>query len=271
MPRRGVLRLYLAAIIVLALVFLESQTIYPRVSVSRVSGAVNSALLPLELGTHAAAQWVSGAIATVGGAFTAEQENKALRAQVAELESNLAKLQSVQGEDKSLRALLKLRQGTLKAHRTLAAPVVSRSPVNWLDQIVIAAGTAQGVKDGDAVLAAGGLVGRVLSTGSQSATVMLLPDPESAIGAMVARSGNAGVLTGNGEAATLKLQFFAAGADVKKGDLIVTSGLDGKLPSGLPLGRVTSVGQGDFGLVHEADVAPLANLNQLNTVLVMLQ
>jgi rod shape-determining protein MreC len=270
-PRRGVLRLYLAAALVLGLVFLESLTVHPRLSVSRVSGVVNSVLLPLELGTHSAVQWVSGAVYAVGGAFSAERENTALRVEVSRLQSQLASLQAVQGQNNRLTKLLKFRQKSLKKFHTLTAPVVGRSPVNWLDQIVIAAGAGQGVKYGDPVLSYGGLVGRVISVGGQSATVMLLPDPESAIGAMVARSGDAGVLDGNGEASTLKMQFFAAGADVRRGDLIVTSGLDGNLPAGVPIGRVTSVGQGDFGLVHEADVTPLANLDRLDTVLVVLQ
>ncbi len=271
MPRRGILRLYLAALLVLALVFLESLTVHPRLSVSRVSGVVNSVLLPLELGTHSAVQWVSGAVYAVSGAFSAEQQNAQLRIQVSRLQSQVASLQAVQGQNQRLKQLLNLREKTLKKFHTLAAPVVGRSPVNWLDQIVIAAGSGQGVKYDDPVLSYGGLVGRVIAVGSQSATVMLLPDPESAIGAMVARSGDAGVLEGNGEAATLKMQFFAAGANVRRGDLIVTSGLDGTLPAGVPIGRVTSVGQGDFGLVHQADVAPLANLDRLDTVLVVLQ
>ncbi len=271
MPRRGVLRLYLAAILVLGLVFLESATVRPRVSVSRVSGLVNGVLLPLEIGTHSAVQWGAGAVGMLSQAFTAEQQNVELKAQVARLESKLATLQAVQSDNGRLKQLLKLRDRSLKKFHTLAAPVVGRSPVNWLDQVVIAAGSDQGVKYGDPVLSYGGMVGRVIAVGGQSATVMLLPDPESAIGAMVARSGDAGVLDGNGEASTLKMQFFAAGANVRRGDLIVTSGLDGTLPPGVPLGRVTSTGQGDFGLVHEADVAPLANLDRLDTVLVVLQ
>ncbi len=271
MPRRGVLRLYLAVVLVLALVFLESVTVHPRLSVSRVSGVVNTVLLPLEFGTHSAVQWVAGVVYSVGGAFSAEQENIQLRTQVARLQSQVASLQAVQGQNQRLKKLLKLRQGTLKKFHTLAAPVVGRSPVNWLDQIVIAAGSNQGIKYGDPVLSYGGMVGRVIAVGGQSSTVMLLPDPESAIGAMVARSGDAGVLEGNGEASTLKMQFFAAGANVRRGDLIVTSGLDGTLPPGVPLGRVTATGQGDFGLVHQADVAPLANLDRLDTVLVVLQ
>jgi rod shape-determining protein MreC len=271
LPRRGVLRLYLAAVLVLALVFLESVTVHPRLAVSRLSGVVNSVLLPLELGTHSAVQWTAGAVDAVGGAFSAERQNGALRAQVSRLEAQVASLQAVQGQNSRLKQLLKLRDNSLKRFHTLAAPVVGRSPVNWLDQIVIAAGSAEGVKYGDPVLSYGGMVGRVIAVGGQSATVMLLPDPESAIGAMVARSGDAGVLDGNGEASTLKMQFFAAGANVRRGDLIVTSGLDGTLPPGVPLGRVTATGQGDFGLVHQADVAPLANLDRLDTVLVVLQ
>lgn len=265
------LRIYLAAILVLGLVALESLTVHPRASVSRASGVVNTVLLPLEVGTHSITQWTAGLLASVGGAFRAERENARLRSQVAQLQAQIIHLQYLQGENAQLHGLLDLRQSLLQNDKTLAAPVIGRSPVNWLDQVVIAAGTAQGVRYGDAVLAQGGVAGRVIAVGAQSATAMLLPDPESAVGAMVARTGEAGVVLGNGQAASLDMQFFASGANVRQGDLIVTSGLDGHLPAGLPLGRVTGTRQGEFGLVQEASVSPLANLSALGTLLVVLK
>lgn len=272
MPHRAALRLYLAALMVLGLVALESFTSVPRLPVSRVSGIVNAAILPLEVGTNSVVRFVGGAISSVRNAFTAESQNRQLEREVSTLEARLTKLQVAAGQNKQLRQLLKLRDSLASADgRTLAAPVVGRTPVNWLDQMVIAAGSQQGVKDGDPVLASGGLVGRVISVGPMSSTVMLLPDPESAIGAMVVRSRDAGVLLGNGEAAVMTLQFFSSGASVRPGDLIVTSGLDGIMPKGLPLGRVVSVSQGEFGLVREARVAPLADLNRLEDVLVLIR
>jgi len=263
--------MYLAAILVLGLVALESMTVHPRVSVSRVSGVVNTVLLPLEVGTNSAVRWTVGMVSEVGDAFQAERENKQLQAEVTQLQSQVASLQVAQGENANLKRLLHLRQTQLRGDKTLAVPVVGRAPVNWLDQIVIAAGSDQKIKYDDPVLSYGGLVGRVISVGPTNSTVMLLPDPDSAIGAMVARSGDSGVLNGNGQAASLNMQFFAAGANARRGDLVVTSGLDGILPQGLPLGHVTSTSQGDFGLVRQASVQPIANLNDLETVLVVLR
>lgn len=271
MPRRTVLRIYLAVLLVLGLIWLESATVHPRAGVSRVSGVVNTVLLPLEVGTHSVVHWAASGLKGIGGALGAEAENARLKADVAQLRSQVESLQAAQSQNTRLRQLLGLRQRLLVHDRTIAAPVVGRSPVNWLDQVVIAAGSGQGVKYGDAVLAFGGLVGRVIAVGPQSATVMLLPDPESAVGAMVARSGDAGVLLGNGQSGRLVMQFFAAGANVRKGDLIVTSGLDSQLPAGLPLGHVQGTRQGGFGLVREATVQPTANLNELETVLVVLR
>ncbi len=271
MPRRGVIRLYIAAILVLGLVTLESLTVFPRASVSRVSGAVNTVLLPLEIGTNSVTHFVSSTVRSVVGAFSAEQKNRQLRDEVAQLQAQVTTLQAVKGQDVQLHKLLGLKDSLPKADRTLTVPVVGRSPVNWLDQIVIAGGSHNGIKYGDPVLSYGGVVGRVISVGPVSSTVVLLPDPESAIGAMVARTSDAGVLLGNGQASTLTMQFFAAGANVRKGDLVVTSGLDHLLPAGLPLGRVIGTRQGDFGLVKVASVRPLANLNELQNVLVILR
>lgn len=271
MPRRAALRVYLAALLVLGLVALESFTATPRLSVTRLSGIVNAAFLPLEIGTNSVVRFAGGIVGSVQGAFSAESRNRRLEQQVARLQAQIIQLQVAAGQNSELRLLLKLQSSLASRGRTLAVPVVGRTPVNWIDQMVIAAGTAQGVKVGDAVLAAGGLVGRVVGVGPLSATVMLLPDPESAVGAMIVRSRDAGVLLGNGQAAVLQMQFFSAGADVRRGDLVVTSGLDGVLPKGLPLGRVVAVHQGDFGLVREAVVVPLADLNRLEDVLVLLR
>ncbi|MDA8345690.1 MAG: rod shape-determining protein MreC [Thermaerobacter sp.] len=271
MPRRGVIRMYIAALLVLGLVTLESLTVFPRASVSRVSGAVNTVLLPLEVGTNSVTHFIASGIRSVVGAFGAERENQTLRVEVQRLQAEVTTLQATKGEDAQLRKLLQMKNSLPKTERSLTVPVVGRSPVNWLDQVVIAGGSHNGIKYGDPVLSYGGVVGRVISVGPVSSTVVLLPDPESAIGAMVARSSDAGVLLGNGQAATLTMQFFAAGANVRKGDLVVTSGLDHLLPAGLPLGRVISTSQGDFGLVKVASVRPLANLNELQDVLVILR
>jgi rod shape-determining protein MreC len=263
--------MYIAALLVLGLVALESLTVFPRASVSRVSGAVNTVLLPLEVGTNSAVHFVSGTVRTVVDAFTAVQENQKLRAQVQSLQAEIMQLQATRGQDSQLRKLLHMRNALPKTERSVTVPVVGRSPVNWLDQIVIAGGSRNGIKYGDPVLSYGGVVGRVISVGPLSSTVMLLPDPESAVGAMVARSSDAGVLLGDGKANALTMQFFASGANVRNGDLIVTSGLDHLLPPGLPLGRVTGTHQGDFGLVKIATVSPIANLNELQDVLVILR
>ncbi len=271
MPRRGVLRIYIAAVLVLGLVALESLTVFPRASVSRVSGVVNTVLLPLEIGTNSVVLLLSSGVSAVTGAFSAEAENKSLRAEVQRLQAQVTHLEATRGQDTELRKLLKMKNSLPATERTVTVPVVGRSPANWLDQIVIAGGSRNGIKYGDPVLSYGGVVGRVVTVGSVSATVMLLPDPESAIGAEIARTSDAGVLLGDGKAATLTMQFFASGANVRKGDLVVTSGLDHLLPVGLPLGRVIGTHQGDFGLVKVATVAPLANLNAMQNVLVVLR
>lgn len=271
MPRRAALRVYLAALMVLGLVALESFSSVPRIPITRLSGIVNAVVLPLEVGTNSVVGFLHGAVTSVSDAFTAEAKNRQLSQQVSRLQSQVTRLQVAAGQNAELRKLLKLRAGLSTTGKTLTVPVVGRTPVNWLDQMVIAAGTDQGVRTGDAVLAPGGLVGRVVGVGPLSATVMLLPDPESAVGAMVVRSRDAGVLLGTGQASVLTLQFFSAGANVRRGDLIVTSGLDRILPKGLPLGRVVSIRQGDFGLVREAMVAPLADLNRLEDVLVLIR
>jgi rod shape-determining protein MreC len=121
------------------------------------------------------------------------------------------------------------------------------------------------------VIAAGGLVGRVISIGSDVAQIQLLTDRDCSVGALLARTRARGVVAGSGEQASptgLTLNYVSNLEDVVEGDLIVTSGMDGIYPKGIAIGRVGSVRNGPrlFKLVT---VEPAANLDRLEEVFIL--
>ncbi len=108
-----------------------------------------------------------------------------------------------------------------------------------------------------------GLLGRVVSAEGDYARILLVTDPTSSVGAMIERTQRQGIVRGTEDSAVLSLSFVPLQADVRPGDRLVTAGIDGVFPRGIPLGTVTSVAPGD-DVFHEIRVAPSADLSTLN-------
>jgi rod shape-determining protein MreC len=120
------------------------------------------------------------------------------------------------------------------------AMVIGRSSDSWWNQILISKGSADGIKKGAIAVGPGGLVGRVTDVSPHSSRVLLISDPTSQVGVIVSRSRYMGMLRGQTTTSAL-LEFFERDPDVKPGDIILTSQFSTLFPSGIPVGRVTSV------------------------------
>jgi rod shape-determining protein MreC len=215
---------------------------------------------------------VRSADASVAELVALRAENLKLQAEVTTLGQERTALQELEQENARLRALLDLKASLAALlpypAGSVAARVIARSPTTWWSSVLLDKGSADGVKPGMIAMAPSGLVGRVSSVTAHTATVTLLTNPDSAVGGMVERAGSrdAGVAFGVAGRTDLEMEFFDAQADVQAGDTIVTSGLGGVFPKGLPVGQVTSVAPPRYGQVRTARVAPavdLANLEEL--------
>lgn len=180
-----------------------------------------------------------------------------LRARLAELES----------ENARLRDLLQFREDTPAKYT--AAKVIGRNPSKWFSTISISLGAADGVQVDDPVVSRSGLIGRVISVLGSSSTVLLLPDPESGVGAIVEGSRDYGVAVGGSGPDELVLRFFSRDANVSPGDKVVTSGIGSKFPAGILIGEVVSVHVPKPGLIKEATVKPASDLEHLEEVMVV--
>ncbi len=170
-------------------------------------------------------------------------------------------------ENKRLRRLLDLKEQS--SYEGLASSVIAREPSNWFQALLLDRGERSGVKKDSIVVTPEGLVGRVIKVNKNSSQVLLITDPGSEIGALVQRTRIQGVIQGRKR--DLILKYLPLEADVREGDLVLTSGLEGGLfPKGLAIGRIKKIeSPHPQDLFLKIVVIPEVNLSSLEEVLLL--
>ncbi len=229
-------------------------------------------LYPFQWTVAASVRGVKSAIASYVDLRGVRGENLRLQERVAHLETLLQEKQDRVQEAERLRETLGLRE--ILPLKTVAAEVVARDGLPFYRVITIDRGLEHGVKLDAPVISPTGVVGRVIKVGPHGAKVQLLLDPQAGVGVLIERTrvgGVAGGRTGFADEAApdLELRYVPVLADVKVGDVVVTSGLDRIYPKGLAIGRVRAVGPGT-GLFKEVRVEPSARFATLEEVLVVI-
>ena len=193
------------------------------------------------------------------------RENDRLRDEVAQLRVRLQQERAMAQRSRTLEDLLQLRSQVELT--TVSAAVIAGGASPDFRTITIDKGTANGLRADMAVLAPAGVVGRVITPTARAAKVQLLIDRNAAAGALVERSRAQGVALGTGGG--LGLNYVSGTADVRVGDTVVTSGIDGIYPKGFVIGQIESVerGQGEFGTIA---VRPAVDFSSLEALLVVL-
>ena len=251
--------------------YLAAATLLGHWQASRPAGrmlvqeGVGMLAAPVLSGLSAVANGVGDAATVLPRAGEVAAENRKLKRQVEEMRRRNASLAEDSLEIERLRALLKLRSA-LPQH-VVAAAVIGRQLTRWPTALVIDKGRADGIRPRQPVIAAGGLVGRIYSVSARSAVAIPLIDLNSSAGAMAQRSRSAGILEGDGE--QCRLRYLPLHADVKPGDVVISSGLGGVFPKGIMIGAVESVSRDDAAAVKSAVVRPSVDLSRLEEVLVM--
>ncbi|MGJ8728996.1 rod shape-determining protein MreC [Listeria aquatica] len=188
---------------------------------------------------------------------------------VAQLESEVADLKK---ENKDLKDSLNIKD-SIRDYDPINAMVISRNPSNWNEQVEIDKGSRDGVKPDMAVITAGGLIGRITSTGAKSSTVELLTsnDTRNRVSAMVQGSKNAyGIINGyDGDTNLLELKQLPYDMKFSKGQKIVTSGLGGKFPAGIFVGTIEKVETDKMGLSQTAYIKTGADMYDMNHIIIL--
>jgi rod shape-determining protein MreC len=193
-------------------------------------------------------------------------ENMRLRQEAAVLQRRISQLEEQALETQRLQGLLAMRETSRAEY--LAARVVGKDATNWFKTILIDRGSRAGVRRNLPVVAPDGLVGRVVEVTATAAKVQLITDPVSAAGGLIQRTRVTGIVSGS-LGAGLKMRYLPLLADVVVGDEVLTSGMGGVFPKGIPLGRVTAVERRSGALFQEATLAPNVDLGRLEEALIV--
>ena len=194
-----------------------------------------------------------------------QSENDALRLEMQSLQIRFQQERAEAQRTDNLRQLLELRE---RANLdTAAAEVIAGAASPDFRTVTIDKGSSEGLTTDMAVISPAGVVGRVILPSRRASKVQLLIDRNAAAGALIERTRVQGVVVGAGDG-TLTMQYVPGSSDVKTGDLVVTSGIDGIYPKGFVIGTVDHADRG-AGAYHEIVVRPAVNFSRLEEVLVV--
>ena len=152
-------------------------------------------------------------------------------------------------------------------HNVIGAEVISNGKDPLSERLIIGKGSQDGLKVGDAVIDQSGLIGLLTQVHTQSAEIGLISGGQSIVPIAVSRTGERNLAYGNGNG--LDLRYFPTGSDLKPGDVLLTSGLDGTYPAGIPVATVSKVVRASGTPYYDTKLTPLAALRSSRFVLVL--
>ncbi len=233
--------------------------------VSAPEGVVYLVLRPVQRTLSTVGDWFSDLGRTMFRRGGVVEENERLRGEVANLRGQTQRLTRYRRENEELRRLLDLKPPA--GGKSIAADVVSLAATPYAHRVTLNVGTRQGVRSKDVVFVAQGVVGHVVSVSPFTSVVVLLPDRDSGVGAMSARTMAKGVVKGTGER-TLQMSSLDYNSDVREGDLVITSGLSEMFPRGMIIGKVLRVDRNKSYSSLSAEIDPAVPFDQLSAVFV---
>ena len=239
--------------------------------VDRVRDGAGDAVAPVRRVANSAFSPVSSAFHGITGYDDLDDENARLKARIEELQGKTIQDEEAVREVRELLALQHLDDWAMSLPQ-VSARVVSAPVSNFEQTIELDKGSRDGIRVDLPVVTGSGLVGRVIDVSSRRSLVRLITDPESSVGVRTARTSQTGILTGEGAGRRLSVGFVNSSSDVKKGDLMVTSGLSGGsdlYPPSIPIARVTKAKVVEGELQQQVEVEPLVDVAHLRYVKVL--
>ncbi len=268
LKRNGLWVLFAVAVIAVSLAVMSFFT----TTSSPLANAAQVITSPFRTAFTAVADWFNDKQAYYADYKALEEENQELKDQIAKMERSVRQAEADSAENERLRELLNLRPQEEKWELE-SATILERSSSNWTRSFTLSKGTDCGISVYDAVITSEGfLVGTVSEVGTNWCTVLCITDTDTSLGALVFRTDEIGVAEGDFQLmdqSKLKLGYLSPDAQLLNGDLIVTSGLGGFLPSGLVIGSVEEVKLDDSGSTQYAVLQPSADFDALTEVFVI--
>jgi rod shape-determining protein MreC len=254
-----------SALFLLLAAGLAVRTSQERARTDRLGRVFLWVMAPIQGAASAVGRALEGSWQGMVDLWRARAQNAQLRERARALEQEIDRLTEIALENERLRRLLDFR-GELEGE-LLTARVIGHDATGLARTLIIDRGERDGVTKGAAVLAPEGVVGQVFLAGPTSARVLLISDHNSGVDAIVQRSRARGIVQGTADGGC-GLKYVKRTEDVKVGDAVVTSGVDGIFPKGLPVGRITAIDKRGQGLFQSAEVEPRLDFDELEEVLV---
>jgi len=195
-------------------------------------------------------------------------EYKRLEKEVGTLKARMIGLDEVLKENTRLENLLEFKRRLI--YESVAANVVGRDPSHWNSSMIIDRGEVDGIRLGQPVVNAFGVLGKIVEVDKHISKVILLTDPQFSIAALIQRPREVGLVTGSLQG-VCRLKFIQTDADIRVGDKVITSKLSASFPEGLIVGEIVQVQHNLKSNTLDAIVQPAVSLSQIEEVLVIIK
>jgi len=267
--KSGKRKITITLICVLLFILVINLPVVRESAPSRLSRRILlNTIYPFQITFSFAFSKIGGAFGKVASLWGASSENSRLKAEISRLKVEISTLRDLAVENEELRGKIAFKNVNPYKFKLVPAEVVSRSPSNWFETVFINKGSRDGIAAGTAVLCEQGVVGRTVEVGRFSSKVMLITDPESSIGVFAEKSRELGIAVG-GAMNSLQVKYVGAGSPISEGDQMLTSGMGGVFPKGIPVGIVTKTSARDFDLFKYVELKPLTDFAKLFKVYVI--
>ncbi|MFD1850147.1 rod shape-determining protein MreC [Oceanobacillus bengalensis] len=259
----------------IVLVVLIGYSLRDRANVSIAEQMINDTVGWVQTIIHTPVDFVTNIFSNIDEFRNIYSENEILKEQLAQYKGLIYEVQELKEENNELRNNLTLTD-SLRDYQPIQATVISRSPEQWLNEVVIDKGKQDGVNANMVVITAEGMVGKIQTANEFTSKVQLLTgfDQFNRISATISRQDEQdifGMIEGyDDETKTLMFRIIEeSDKDIKEGELIVSSGMGGVFPAGLIIGTVKEVVPDQYGLTRTALVEPSADMYEINQVMVL--
>ena len=195
-----------------------------------------------------------------------EDENRRLHQEIEWLRGQNSQLREAAAATQRLTSLLQFKEQALPA--MIAAQVIGRDASNRYRSVIVNKGDSDGIQKDMGAITPSGVVGRVVKTTGATSVVLLVTDPNNAIAGLIQRTRDEGIVEGTLQGRA-KLKYIPMLSAMKEGDYVVTSGLVGGFPRGLPIGTITGIAREEGALFQTAELEPEVDMNHVEEVLII--
>lgn len=237
-----------------------------------ITGPLGAMLAPVQSAISATVGNIQKKFGELNESSELERSYNAALQELAAISVKTARYDEVVAENERLRALMNNYE-KYSQYEPIFARVIGKDTGNWFCTFTVNRGSADGVSENMTVMSAEGVVGRVVETGLNYAKVMSIIDGSSGAAALIERNRDNGVVRGMVDDTTgeylLQMNYLTDVNDVRTGDTVLTSGLDGVFIKGLPIGRVTQISRQSSGLSQYVVLTPFSDFEHIEEVILL--